>query len=265
MRVSIIGFGNMAKAFAHGLLRDPENHIQVASPSLHMGIRDDGIHTHHNNQAIIPKAEIIILAVKPSQMDAVLTEINPLLTNNQLLISIAAGLTFEWFNKHLPKHTPLVRAMPNLAAKCGESATPLIANIFVTPAQRTTAERIFLSSGIITWTEQESDLDAFTALSGSGPAYLFLFMNAMVNAGVTLGLPEEISRTFAIQTVQGAMTLAKTEQLSLTELQKTVTSKGGTTAAAIRIFQDHNLESIVLEAMKAAYQRSRELGNSNSG
>ncbi len=251
----------MAKAFAHGLLREPENHIQVASPSLSMGIREDGIHPHHKNQAIIPKAEIIILAVKPAHMDAVLADISPLLTNDQLLISIAAGLTFEWFSKHLPKRTPLVRAMPNLAAKCGESATPLIANPFVTSSQRTATEHVFLSRGIITWTEQESDLDAFTALSGSGPAYLFLFMNAMVNAGVTLGLPEEIARSFAIQTVQGAVSLAKTDQLSLTELQKAITSKGGTTAAAIHVFQDNNLENIVLNAMTAAYQRSRELSH----
>lgn len=259
MRVSIIGFGNMAKAFAHGLLRDPKNHLQVASPSLPIGINNDGIHTHHNNQSIIPNADIVILAVKPTQMEAVLTEISPLLSNDQLVISIAAGLTFNWFMKRLPKHTALVRAIPNLAAKCGQSATPLIANTFVTPTQRTATERIFLSSGIITWTEQESDLDAFTALSGSGPAYLFLFMNAMVHAGITLGLPEDIARSFAIQTVQGAVSLAATDSLSLSELQKAVTSKGGTTAAAIQVFQNHNLDKVVLEAMTAAYQRSQEL------
>jgi len=259
MRVSIIGFGNMAKAIAHGLLRDTSIHLQVTSPSLTIGINRDGIRTHHDNQAVIPQADVIVLAVKPSQMETVLIEIAPLISAHQLVISIAAGLTCHWFKQFLPDHMALIRAMPNLAAMCGQSATPLVANAWVKSKQRTMAERIFLTSGIVTWTNQESDLDAFTALSGSGPAYLFLWMSAMVKAAVKLGLPEDIATAFAIQTAQGAATLAATQDKTLAALQQAVTSKGGTTAAALKVFQDKQIDDIVLEAMTAAYQRSQEL------
>lgn len=259
MKISIIGFGNMAKSFALGLLRDSNNQLQVASPSLPIGINEQGIHTHHDNRSIILNADVIILAVKPFHMEAVLNEIRPLLLPHQLVISIAAGLTFEWFSKRLPAKTPLIRSIPNLASAYGQSATPLIANPEVTDTQRELAERLFLATGIIAWAKHEHELDAFTALSGSGPAYFFLFMNSMVTAGVQLGLSEEIATAFAIQTAQGAVNLANTSDQSLLDLQKTVTSKGGTTAAAIQVFHEKDLNDIVCAAMKAACERSRAL------
>lgn len=259
MKISIIGFGNMARAIAHGLLRDKGLHLYAASPSLSIGVNHDGVHTHFNNQAIIPNADVVILAVKPAHMEAVLTEIKPLLSTNQLVISVAAGLTLDWFLHNLPKKIPLIRAIPNLAARYGQSATPLIANDHVSSIQIQTAERVFLSNGIITWASNESELDAFTALSGSGPAYFFAFINAMVEAGVFLGLPEDIAHSFAIQTAEGAVTLAKNGNQNLISLQKAVTSKGGTTEKALDVFQNNHLNDIVLSAMTAAFNRSKEI------
>ncbi len=260
MRISIIGFGNMSKYLSHGLLTLKDCQIQAASPSLSIATTEHGIHTHHDNTVIVPLAEVIILAVKPAQMKTVLAEIQPYLSPAQLIITIAAGLRLSWYNQHLPNSMPVIRAIPNLAAKIGQSATPLLANSFVTASQRHAAEQIFLSSGIITWVEQENELDAYTALSGSGPAYLFLWMNAMAKAAIRLGLPEATATEFAIQTVKGAATLAATENKSLMDLQHAVTSTGGTTAAALEVFQAMDLEGMVLRAMTAADDRSKKMG-----
>ena len=181
MNISIIGFGNIAKAMSKNLLQNKSIQLRVAAPSLPNGINADGIATYSNNLAIIHDANIIILAVKPAQMSLVLKQISPTLPADCLIISVASGLTIDWFDLD----RPIVRAMPNIAAAMGQSATPLIANEFVTDIQKQLAEQLFSAMGITTWVTEESQMDAFTALSGSGPAYVFLFIEAMVNAAVT--------------------------------------------------------------------------------
>ena len=145
MNISFLGFGNMAKAMAKNLQHDPSLQLRVAAPSLATGMTSDGIETHTKNLAIIPDADVIILAVKPAQMRTVLEEITPCLPKNSLIISVASGITLNWFNLK----QPIVRAMPNIAAALGQSATPLIANEWVTPSQRTLTEQLFSSMGII--------------------------------------------------------------------------------------------------------------------
>lgn len=260
MNISFIGFGHMAKAIAQGLLTNKNNQLHAAAPSLPIGITAEGINTHHNNLAVIPGADIIILAVKPAQMAAVFTQIRPALDADCLIISIAAGLSLSWFEKHGSAGLAIVRAMPNMAAAVGKSATPLIANALATPSQKQSAEQIFTSIGLTAWVQQESDMDTLTALSGSGPAYVFLFMEALIKAAQDLGLGEDIARSFTLQTVFGALSLATESKLGLAELRHHVTSPAGTTAAAIEVFTERGLDDIVCSAMQAARNRARQLG-----
>lgn len=259
MIISFIGFGNMAKAIAHGLLHDSNLTLRAASPSLTAEINQHGIMTHHDNKAIVTDAHVIILGVKPIQMATVMADIASHIPPKALVISIASGITLSWFIPYLPK-TAIVRAMPNIAASIGESATPLIANQLVTSEQKQWALHIFNRIGISTWAEKEVVMDAFTALSGSGPAYVFLFMEAMIKAGVQLGIPMETAKTFTLQTVEGAINLAWNSQSSLETLRKSVTSKAGTTEAAIDVLNKHGFNEIIATAMENACNRAKELG-----
>jgi len=256
MNISIIGFGNMAKAMAKNLLGNKSIQLRVAAPSLSIGVNTDGIETHSDNLAIIPDADVIILAVKPVIMRQVLEQIRPALPTDCLIISVASGLKLEWFDLS----RPIVRAMPNIAASMGQSATPLIANEFVTDTQKKLAEQLFSAMGITTWVTEESQMDAFTALSGSGPAYAFLFIEAMVNSAVALGLSKDIATSFALQTLQGALSLATSCDRSVVELREAVTSPAGTTAAAINVFMDGGFNELIHDAMQAAFERAKQLG-----
>lgn len=259
MKICFIGFGNMAKSLVHGLRPHPEYRLWAASPSLFEGINSAGINTHSNNLAIIDEADVIILAVKPSQMKTVWNEIAAQIPNHCLVISIAAGLNLSWFGQEGKAHA-LVRAMPNIAAAVSQSATALVANNAVSELQKKYAEQIFSTVGVTAWLDNEEEMHICTALSGSGPAYIFLFMEAMIEAAVTLGLPEELSKTLTLQTFQGALQLAKTSHVSLHELRSHVTSPGGTTAAAIKEFQQQDLNKMVYLAIKTACDRSHQLG-----
>ena len=243
---------------AVGLL-DQNHHLRASSPSLPEGINDQGIKTSADNVSFVADADIIILAVKPALMETVLTEIGKNIPKDCLVISVATGLSLPWFANEAP-HAAIVRAMPNIAAALGKSATPLIANARVSKEQKKWAEAIFTCIGTIAWVKNEADIDAFTALSGSGPAYVFLFIEAMIKAAVDLGIEEKIATTFALQTVHGAVCLANQSKQGLVELRKSVTSPAGTTAAALAVFNNQGFEEIIHAAIKAAFERARELG-----
>lgn len=255
----MIGYGNMGKALCQGLLSNPDYRIQVAAPSLINGQPQPGLTTHRENRSILADAQILILAVKPTQMADVIAEIAPQLSSSILVISIAAGLDLAWFAKHVPHETPVVRAIPNIAAACRQSATPLLANAWVTSEQHTAATTLFQQCGLITWTKNEKDLDTITALAGSGLAYLFVFAQAMADGAIALGLPPETANSFAMQTLAGAAGLVALPGQSLVGLQHQVTSKAGTTAAALEVFAQHQLSQTVLTAMQAAVTRSETL------
>ncbi len=260
MKISFIGFGNMAKAMAKGLLLDEKNELRAASPSLPIGINEHGIRTYPDNLAIVPDADIIILAVKPAQITSVITQISTKIPTQCLVISIATGIGLPWFAQQIPG-IAIVRAMPNIAASIGKAATPLIANEFVTEKQKQWAKQLFTGIGLITWVQKEADIDSFTALSGSGPAYIFMFMEAMIKAAIALGITDDIAKSFALQTFDGALSLASESKLELIELRKMVTSPAGTTAAAIEVLTEHGFEELIYAAMKAAYDRARVLGS----
>lgn len=248
----------MAKAIAHGLIAQSSYFLSVAAPSLPKGVNQEGMQTHCDNKEVIKNADIIILAVKPAQMSLVLAEISPLLPSDCLLISVAAGLTLEWFGKRCGSQQALIRTMPNTPASVGLAATPMIANQFVSEAQKNQAEHIFSAIGITSWVEKEQEMDVYTALSGSGPAYVFSFLEAMVHAGVALGLKEADAEKFSLQTFAGALKLAQNSDLSFAQLRTRVTSPGGTTAAALDVLHEP-LGELVLAAISAAKGRAEEL------
>ncbi|ARG96718.1 pyrroline-5-carboxylate reductase [Legionella micdadei] len=263
MNIHFIGFGNMAKAIAHSLCSQGKTYqITAASPSLREGKTPEGILTHPDNSVGVKNADLVILAVKPVQMATVLNEIREDLPKHCLLISVAAGLSLAWLEQHCRQGQPIIRSMPNIAITIGKGATPLIANQFVSQEQKRIAEELFNSSGIISWTSEEKDIDAFTALSGSGPAYVFFFLESMIDAAKQLGLTEEIAKTFTLQTVIGALGLVSGSNLEIKELRKKVTSPAGTTAAAIDILEQHGFAELLFKAMEAAYERAKQLGSS---
>lgn len=262
MKICFIGFGNLAKAIAHSLEIHASNYqIYATAPSLKPGKTAEGIFTHPDNFRYLAEAEIVILAVKPNKAQEVLTNIADKLPKNCLLISVAAGLNLAWLETHCYPGQAIIRAMPNIACIVGKGATPLVANTRVSQEQKISAEKLFQCSGIVTWVKEENDIDLFTALSGSGPAYVFLFMEAMINAAKKSGLDEEVAKTFALQTVAGATELVLNSSLNIKELRQKVTSPAGTTAAAIAVFQQYGLEELVFKAMDSAVKRAKELGS----
>lgn len=261
MQISFIGFGNMAKAMAKGLLHDQNISISAAAPSLAVGMNQDGIKTYSNNLSVVADADVIILAVKPWQIATVFHEICSSLSPDCLIISIATGIPLAWFTAQSPG-TAIVRAMPNMGASISESATPLFANQAVPAEQKQWAQMIFSRIGIVTWVHQEGDMDAFTAFSGSGPAYVCLFIEAMIHAAEQLGIPTEVAHDFALQTVNGTLSVLKQGVFDPKALRQQVTSPAGTTAAAIEVFKAQGFEALINDAMTAAYRRAQELGRS---
>ena len=224
-------------------------------------------HANHNDvRSVASLAEAtgvwdaIILAVKPQSMDSVLPVLGERMKEGApLLLSIAAGKTIAYFEKHLPASS-IVRAMPNTPALIGMGITALIANTRTTEAQKQLADALMKAAGQTIWLEDETQMDAVTAISGSGPAYMFLLLEALTEAGKTQGLPDPLSRKLAEQTMLGSAALAAQSEESLAQLRKNVTSPGGTTEAALKILmQNDALQNLVRDAVAQAVQRSKEL------
>lgn len=262
MRIGFVGYGNMAKAIARGLMKQSLFTISAAAPSLTIGTNNEGVITHHDNKAILQEIDVLILAVKPDKMALVLEEINPFLPSDCLLISIAAGLTLDWFAVRLSPKQALIRSMPNTPATVGLAATPLCANPHTSLKQKEAAELIFSSIGLYTWLENEAKMDHYTAVFGCGPAYVFLFLDALIQAAHQLGIEAETARIFAIQTLEGACKLAKSSPLSIRKLKENVTSLGGVTAAALAVLEPP-LTELIFSAVHAAVLRAEEIGQTN--
>ncbi len=218
--------------------------------------------TTTDNGKAADHADVIVLAVKPQIMKPVTRELaDRVARQHPLIISIAAGITETTLRTWLGKDTAIVRTMPNTPAMVNSGATALYANPAVNDEQRSIAESILRAVGLAIWIDDESLMDAVTALSGSGPAYFFLFMEAMQSAGRELGLPEKAARLLALQTAFGAAKMALESTEDIASLRRRVTSPGGTTEQAINTFQQGNLDALVSKALQAAARRSRELAN----
>lgn len=176
-------------------------------------------------------------------------------------MSVAAGVRSDSMSAWLPEQTPIVRCMPNTPALLGLGATALFANSNCSDTQKNQAQSLLSTAGKTSWVSSENELDAITALSGSGPAYFFYMIEHMAKAAEELGLDVETSQEFAIETAFGAASMARAQTHSAQELRENVTSKGGTTAAALSVFDEHGLSGIILKAMQAAQHRAIEMGD----
>jgi pyrroline-5-carboxylate reductase len=219
-----------------------------------------GITTTTDNDTAAATADIIVLAVKPQMVESVARALAPTVARQRaLVLSIAAGIQEADLRDWIGADTAIVRSMPNTPALVQSGATALYANSAVSEQQRDAAESILRAVGLTIWIEDEALMDAVTALSGSGPAYFFLFMEALQEAGCELGLPEETARLLTLQTAFGAAKMALESPEDAAALRRHVTSPGGTTERAITTFQDNGLAALVSKALKAAAERSREL------
>src|SRR5580658_2211927 len=264
-RLAFIGGGNMAAALIGGLTKRglPSEHIVVADPSheqIKRLVRDYGIKSAADNASAVAGAEVVILAVKPQQMRAVALALSPhLAAGKPLLMSVAAGIPHAALARWFGAHIAVVRTMPNRPALNGFGATGLYAPLSVGAAHRALAESIMAAVSATVWVEHESQMDTVTALSGSGPAYFFLFMEALEAAAHERGLPSDIAHRLTLETAFGAAQMARDSADSLAVLREQVTSKGGTTAAALAVLDAAGLRAIVAHAVAAADRRSAEL------
>jgi pyrroline-5-carboxylate reductase len=263
-KLAFIGAGNMASALINGLLTDgyPANDI-TASDQLaekRESLAGSGIHTTDDNCQAVSRADVVILAVKPQALQAVCQEIRPSVEqNNPLVISIAAGINEASLAQWLGNKTAIVRTMPNTPAMVQTGATVLHANLNVSTKQKSQAESILRAVGITRWLDSEKMIDVATAISGSGPAYYFLFMEIMEKAAIEMGLPEDTAHLLTLQTALGAARMAIESNDTPSELRNRVTSPGGTTEAAINHMLDNAMADIFSQALIKARDRAIEL------
>jgi pyrroline-5-carboxylate reductase len=263
--LAILGGGNMGRALIGGMLRRgtrPE-HITVgeSSPAAREALSADfGVQSTADNAAAVEPASVIVVAVKPQMAGAVLAPLQPaLLRARPVVISIAAGIRLAALESWCGAGVPVVRAMPNRPALVGAGATGLFAPASVAAEHREVAERVMQAVGEVIWVAAEDDLDVVTALSGSGPAYFFLLAELLTQGAIDLGLAPEAARRLAIATLHGAGQLAHSGDGDLARMRAEVTSKGGTTEAAVKAFEAADLRGSVARALEAATRRSREL------
>lgn len=263
--LAFIGCGNMAASLINGLIADgyDSKKITASDPDseklTHLSNRL-GINTTTDNIEAVEFADVLVLAVKPQMLEQVALGIAPAVQKRQpLIISIAAGVLEKDIENWLGGNVALVRTMPNTPAMIQVGATVLHANSKVTGDQKDRAESILRAVGLTQWVESESLLDAVTALSGSGPAYFFLVMEAMESAAVELGLPEETAHLLTLQTALGASRMAMESSDTPATLREKVTSPGGTTEAALNKLEDGGLRDLFFQALTQARERSIEL------
>jgi pyrroline-5-carboxylate reductase len=259
-KTAFIGAGNIAKAILGG--------YKAANPSADIHATDAfpgqleqlpaGVTSGIDNVAAVNNADVIMLCVKPNMMQEICLELAPK-ASQKLFVSVAAGITTEHLHNWLGAEAAIIRCMPNTPALVGEGMTGLYAGPDVSAEQRSVAEQLLNCVGETIWFDSETELDTVTAVSGSGPAYYFLLIEAMQEAAISMGLAPEVARKLVLQTAQGASKMAATSELDAATLRQNVTSPGGTTAAALETFENQNFREIVNSALKAAERRSKEL------
>jgi pyrroline-5-carboxylate reductase len=263
--IAFIGSGNMAEAIIAGLVSSgyPAQQVITADPT--QARLDDlshrfGVQTTTDNHTAAMGADVVVLSVKPQLMAAVCEPLASIDWSNKLVISIAAGVSCQRIEQLLGAPLNLVRVMPNTPALVNKGMSGLYANPHTSENDKQFAEQFLQSVGKTCWVTQESGINTVTATSGSGPAYFFLFMEAMQAEAIAQGFDKEAARIMVQQTALGAAEMVIANQdLDIAILRDRVTSKGGTTAEAIRTFQENDLEAIVSKAMQAACARAEEM------
>ncbi|OUD12880.1 pyrroline-5-carboxylate reductase [Thioflexithrix psekupsensis] len=261
--ITFIGGGNMASSLIGGLLATgtPARSLQVIDTESNPLAAQFPINCHTDYTHAL-RSEVVVLAVKPQQMANAIKHLTESLPINEthtcpLIISVAAGIRLDSLTQWLGiANAPLVRVMPNTPSLVGSGAAALFANVHTSAEQRATAEAILRAVGLTVWLDSEAQMDAVTALSGSGPAYFFLFMELLEQVGVDLGLSQETARLLTLQTAFGAAKMALESADNAATLRARVTSPGGTTEQAIAVLQQGGLSALLHQALHAAQQRS---------
>lgn len=263
----LIGAGKMGGALLERWLKQglDSSTVFIQDPALSdaMGAfaAQHGIVANDAPELPAPPA-VILIAVKPNVAEKLLPEVEPMVGERTVVLSIAAGRTLESLSRYLPDTVAVVRAMPNTPASVGQGITVCIANAKVTPEQKRECDALLSAVGEVVWVEDEALLDPVTAVSGSGPAYVFLLAECLEQAGIDAGLPHDLAKRLAQATVAGAGELLKRSELEPAELRKNVTSPGGTTAAALEVLMgEEALKALLSRAVAAAAKRSKELSS----
>ncbi len=265
IHIAFIGAGNMAGALIKGLLARgiPAANVWASDPDrqkLEQLAKAHGIHTAQDNQDAIAHADTLILAVKPQVLTEVLQPLKASFSGSSLLtISIAAGVSLATLESLIGQEQAIIRCMPNTPALVQAGASALFANSRCKAEDKARAQLILEAVGSTCWLQNEKDMDTVTALSGSGPAYFFLFIEALRDAAAAHGLPLELADALAKQTALGAAKLALTSEADVTELRRQVTSPGGTTEAALRQLEKDDFKSVIARAVSQAKSRSESL------
>lgn len=265
MNVTFIGGGNMASAIIGGLLKqgwDPGaiRVVEVEAPARSRLEREFNVKTFPAPDAAATQADCIVLAVKPQQMREAARDLRPRL-ESQLIVSIAAGIRVADLGRWLGGYARIVRVMPSTPALVLAGVSALYAPAGVNAAERKRAEEVLGAVGATLWIEREDQMDAITAVSGSGPAYVFYFIEALERAAIDLGLPLETAGKLALETFSGAARLALASAEPAATLRERVTSRGGTTERALKSMEADRVKEAIIRAVRAAAERSRELGD----
>ena len=268
-RVAVLGGGVMGETLVAALLASgwPAEAVEVTEQSAARA--DDlaaryAVRTGSSNAAAAARADVVLVAVKPQVVGTVLADIAASLRGGTLVMSVAAGLPLAFYESRLPARTPVVRVMPNTPAVVGKGASAIAAGAHAGEGHLVLVEKILATTGLVVRVA-EKDLDAVTAISGSGPAYAFYLIDAMAEAGVLLGLTRDLATRLAVATVEGSAALAAQSGDHPVVLRERVSSPGGTTVAAVRELDAHGVRAGVVAAAQAAADRSRELGAQYAG
>lgn len=255
----------MTRSIISGLIRSgyPASQIQATNPSqgkLDALAHDFGVRVSQDNVSAAQDADVIVLSVKPQLMEQVCQALQDIDMSNKLIITIAAGIKAERYSQYLAQPITLVRTMPNTPMQIGVGMTGLYAPHPLSDAQKAITERLMSSGGEIVWVNEESEINQVIALAGSSPAYFFLLMESMIDAGKQMGMDEAKARSLVQQAALGAAMMAKQNpELTLGNLRENVTSKGGTTAQAIATFEAADLRGVVKNAMENCINRAEEM------
>ncbi len=259
-KIGFIGAGNMARSIIGGMLNSgyAADHIRASDPTPNEN--DIGVQLMSDNHDVASWADVLVLAVKPQVLKTVCEDISDNVQDSKpLILSIAAGIRSEAIDTWLGSNTAIIRVMPNTPALIGLGMSGMFANANCTTENKAISEKIMNSIGEHIWLDQETGIDAVTAISGSGPAYFFLFIEGLIEAAIKQGLSEDAAKKLALQTARGAAQMAYESEHDAAELRRRVTSPGGTTEQAIKTFQDNQLIQLIDKAVDAAAKRSVEL------
>ncbi|UCE97309.1 MAG: pyrroline-5-carboxylate reductase [Dehalococcoidia bacterium] len=264
MRIAFIGGGNMGRAMLSAILNQdltsPQNIIvSDKNPEILVRLRQDfNVFTTEDNFDAASRGNIIVLAIKPQNLEEVMPEIKGKLNKNQLVLSIIAGRSIATLQNGL-EHAAIIRAMPNTPAYIGKGITVWTATEGVTNEQKEKADAILKAMGKELYITDENFIDMSTAISGSGPAYVFLFIKSLIDAAVDIGLPPDAARQLVLQTLAGSVEFTAKSGMELAQLMQMVTSPGGTTAESLKVFENGKFKELIAQAVNAAYRKAKQI------